>query len=384
MGKFQFKNKVIYILSPEAWGTMRFSKHHYALELSAAGNKVFFIEPPDLSLSGINIKKSNENEGLHIVSYKPVFRAKRFLPDSLFRILLRLQVKLLKSKIGINPDVVFCFDPFRFSNLKWFGAGVNIFFMADLFSTQDFPEEAATADFCLGLSESRLKILRQGPRPAFFINHGLSHFYVEKAKTKLANLEKQVRSTEKRITAGYIGNLMMAALDRKTMRDIIRENTDIDFVFWGQYEKSGQLVAFQSDEVIEFIGFLKEQANVTLRGPVHPEKLSEEIAISDFFWVCWKLGVNRVWDGSNPHKILEYLSSGKPVVAHYVDAYKDSDLIDMMSGENNDDYPRKFHSVIERIKETETIEPQQKRLQFAIENSYSKQLEKIEDIINSL
>src|SRR5690606_22983805 len=158
---------------------MRFSKHHYALELANLGNRVFFIEPPDLNCKGIKVKSAEETDLLKIVSYKPLYRAKRFLPGYIYRLVVKFQVKALISKTGVRPDVVWCFDPFRFLNLNWFGAKVKIFFLADLLSIDDFPEEALTADFCLGLSESRLNQLRQGTKPALFINHGLSSYYVK-------------------------------------------------------------------------------------------------------------------------------------------------------------------------------------------------------------
>ncbi len=40
-------NKVILIISPQAWGKMFLSKHHYAIELAKLGNEVYFLNPPD-------------------------------------------------------------------------------------------------------------------------------------------------------------------------------------------------------------------------------------------------------------------------------------------------------------------------------------------------
>jgi energy-coupling factor transporter ATP-binding protein EcfA2 len=41
------KGKNILVISPEAWGKSKLSKHHYALTLAAIGNKVWFLQPPN-------------------------------------------------------------------------------------------------------------------------------------------------------------------------------------------------------------------------------------------------------------------------------------------------------------------------------------------------
>lgn len=381
--KFEFRNKVIYVLSPEKWGVMRFSKHHYALELASLGNQVYFINPPDLSISGVKVEASQENPLLKIVSYKPVFRGKRFLPGWMYRILLRMQVGILLRKIGAIPDVVWCFDVYRFENLNWFGARNKIFFLADLLSYDYLPGEAVTSDFSLALSESRIKQLKNSGRPVYFINHGLSNYYVRNAQEKL---NKSVNGNQTKssagITAGYVGNLLMEAPDRETMKKIIALHPEITFVFWGQYDNRGNLVGHASREVFEFIDFLKSRKNVVLKGPVHPEVLSKEIEETDLLWVCWRINVSKVWDGSNPHKIIEYLSTGKPLVTHFMDVYKNSALVDMVPDDNNDPYPALFDRVVERVKTGEDPELQKKRIAFALDNSYINQIRRVEDIIN--
>ena len=42
------KMKVL-LISPQHWGTMRVTKHHYAIELAKLGHEVFFLEPTEAS-----------------------------------------------------------------------------------------------------------------------------------------------------------------------------------------------------------------------------------------------------------------------------------------------------------------------------------------------
>jgi len=106
---------------------MKVSKHHYALELAAQNCRVYFIEPPQLSHTGIEIKTCADHPLISIVNYKPVFRGKRFLPSFIYSFLLKQQVKALLKKINAKPDVVWSFQGYLFQNLQWFGAPVNLF-----------------------------------------------------------------------------------------------------------------------------------------------------------------------------------------------------------------------------------------------------------------
>ena len=53
----------IFILSPQHWGTMFLSKHHYAIEFAKMGNEVFFLIHPNqhgrLEKANLMLKKQN-------------------------------------------------------------------------------------------------------------------------------------------------------------------------------------------------------------------------------------------------------------------------------------------------------------------------------------
>ena len=83
---------------------------------------------------------------------------------------------------------------------------------------------------------------------------------------------------------------------------------------------------------------------------------------------------------ANNHKTLEFLSSGKPIVSHYMDEYKDKrNLIQM--ADDNKDLTQVFSEVVENIKIFNSGENQLKRIAFAKENTYEKKLEMIEELL---
>jgi len=378
-------NKTVFILSPVKWGKMRVSKHHYAIELAQAGNCVYFIEPPDITLKkGFVISESGEYKNLFLVSYKPVARGQRFSPAFLYRQLLRIQVQLLLKQVKKKPDLVISFDPCRFENLKWFGAEKTLFFAADLYLSSSVPGEVGTADICLGVSPTIVNLLNKNNPASYYINHGVNAVFVEMAKRqkKQMTLFKGLVPSKAQ-TAGYIGNLLIGSLDRETMRRVIISHPKITFIFWGQYDRGqDNMVAHEAKEVWDFIDFLKESANVILRGPKNQEELALEILQADFFWVCYDLHVSWQVDGSNSHKILEYLATGRPVIANHTLAYNHTDLIYMLQENNNSSYCSLFDKTVEQIKFGEKEELINSRLDFALANAYSRHIELIDSLLS--
>jgi hypothetical protein len=381
---FQFNNKTVFIISPECWGQMKISKHHYAMELANRNCQVFFIEPPLLSAKGILVKNCDENANIKIVQYKPIARGKRFLPRVIYSILIRYQIKKLIKKIGVKPDVVWSFHGYVFENLQWFGAPVTIFFAADLFGNKKLPSEINSATVSIGVSDTIYKLIKEKTKTAFQINHGLQERFVEGGKKLLELLQQP--TLKKNIQVGYSGNLRMEALDRQTMMKVISGNQNIQFIFWGTYSKEGSNLGagFNDKEVDVFIDFLEKAPNVQLRGVVNSSQLQKEIMEVDFFWLCWNLNLSNIWDGSNSHKILEYLSSGKPVVSHYMSSYKDTDILYMLTSKSNENYERLFNDVVDKVKLGESEINIKKRLSFAVNNSYKQQLAFIENKINDV
>ena len=357
---------------------MKVSKHHYAIEMAKRGNTVYFIESPDRSRKkGIAVRPVDNVDGLNLVSYSPVFWGKRVLPGFIYRRLLRKQINRLVGSIGKNPDLVLTFQPYLFENIGDFGAARSIYFASDLSLENRPPGEAVNADVCFAVSATILDQVKQYNPHSFFINHGLSGDFksiaVTAAEQPFAALPKN-----KILQVGYAGNLLMGALDRQTMKKVITDNPEIRFVFWGQYDMvAGKHDAWNHPEVGDFVSFLKQAENVVLRGAVPTDVLAKEMQNMDMLWLCWKIGPG-MWDGSNSHKILEYLSTGRPVVSHFVLTYKDSDILYMPKTTSNDEYPELFEKVVRKLRDGEIVVPSKAQIAFALDNTYARQIERIE------
>jgi len=275
------------------------------------------------------------------------------------------------------------FHGYLFENLRWFGAPVNIFFAADQFFYDEIPPEINSADFSLAISDTIYdRILQKGGK-VFRINHGLHGLFVKGAEELLGNGIAKKSADKKALVAGYTGNLRMQAMDRNIMKHVIENNPDVKFIFWGSHRKNDlNLGGIQDAESDEFIDFLEHSSNVDLRGVVNSEQLYEQMKEADLFWLCWNTGMSQLWDGSNSHKILEYLSTGKPVVSHYVSSYKDTSLLYMLNQKTNTGFEESFKQVLGLIKEGEAKVIIENRLKFAVQNSYANNVHKIAELIN--
>lgn len=361
---------------------MKVSKHHYAMELATRGNRVYFIEPPNLEMNGISVVPCQDNNNIKLVRYKPIFRGRRFLPSFLFGFLLRVQIKKLVKVIGEKPDLVISFHGYLFEDLRCFKATKTVFFAADVFGHQSLPGEVFTSDINLAISDSIYALMKKSGRPVFRMNHGLQKIFADYALTRIEGI-KVANIPNSPLVVGYSGNLRMQAMDLVTMKRVIETFPDVVFVFWGSYESGegnlGSIIDFEMDE---FISFLKTSENVKLRGMISADKLLTEMKEVDMFWICWRIQKTGLWDGSNSHKLLEYLSTGKPVVAHCVSSYQGTAYLWMLEEIKNDLYLDLFRSSLDRVKSNETENEIRHRLKFAIDNSYSSQIDRIEKLLN--
>ncbi len=355
---------------------MKLSKHHYALELAGMGHLVYFFEPANLKSEGV--KKIELTRNLWMVNYPLRARGRGKLPQLIYSTLLHLEVKWLLKQLRLQPDIVWCFDSERLNRLRYFNTAVKIFHPVDFFGDKILLD---TPDFDISLSpmQKQVDALKQKGYPSYFVNHGLSAEFIPYANARQRD-EIADGNVLQRIRAGYVGNLLSEPPDREAMKKVIEQNPNVDFHFWGSYEsKTSNLANFDRPYVFSFVEYLKSCPNVSLHGPLDTAGLAKAIQDMDMFWICWDITrPDSMWNkDTNPHKIIEYLSTGKPIVSHYIEQYAGSNLVDMMKGTENEMYPELFNLVIQKIRMGTEKGMRQQRIEFALQNAYNKHLEEI-------
>jgi hypothetical protein len=377
---FTFRDKTIFILSPEAWGVMRISKHHYAIELARMGNRVFFFEPPSLkgSTRGVLIPT---NEGVQRLTYKPVARGKRYVGSKLYALMQRRQMRRFIRELTGQPDVVWCFDQGTFDDLDIFGAHMRIFHPVDHNLERCMPPVANTADLVFSTSHKILEYMCPKGTRGIFIHHGLNATFEQFARLQLERLSDTEEAEPFRGRIAFWGSLFKESLDRRKVLDLVRSFPTYVFLCWGASSMVQNNLAGKNDaEVAEFIEALSSSPNVRMMGPGMAEDFIAEVPGIDIL-LNVEFEYSARWDNGNPHKLMEYLSTGKPVFSTPALIYADTDLLFVARDE---DVVTDFKTLIGDWTIWSDKKESVKRIEFALRNTYRQQIERIESHINDL
>ena len=369
------ENQNILLISPQPWDHIHISKHNYAIELARRGNTVYFLEPPDAeSLVGVRVDPVAEYEGVYTVRYRPRFPfVLRFHARPLFNLLMQGQIRTILKSIPRRIDVVWSFEFNLFSNLKAFGGSVRIFHPVDPLSEPYQVDVARSADIVFSVSENILSNFKGLDVPAWFINHGLSQPFANVARSSLG----KNRISDGTVRVGFAGNLAHPPLNRPVLRRMVEENPAVEFNFWGPYTTGHSHSQEMTSEISQFIDFLGSRSNARLRGSVSSIDLALQIQPMDCFVTSYSLG-SREYDRSNSHKLLEYLSTGRVVVASRISTYvPHADLVRMPADDDDSALPALLDDTLARLDEFNETQVQANRRRFALDNTYERQVDRI-------
>ena len=371
--------RTVLVISPQPWMHIRISKHNYAIALARQGHKVVFMNPPVNGLATPSLfEESREDDRLEILSYRvPWFARLRFHLPSVFDWLMERQLKRMLQTHQIVPDIVWCFDLNLFPTFGGIAGAAQIFHPVDPLSEPRHIQSATSADLVLTVSTKIADQLAPAGRPVHVINHGLAEPFERLARVRQAELKgvhgrrlTDQSTSKRRPQVGYAGNLGRGPVNRQVLRQIVQQNAQADFHFWGPAEAT-------SNDVTEFIEFLRGQSHVTLYGAVTQEQLADGYCRMDLFLLSYLADLKES-DRSNSHKILEYLSTGRVVVSSRIQAYEDTQNLLMMSGSETDaDLPEIFAKALATLSDLNSVALQLERIALALDNTYDRQIDRI-------
>lgn len=376
--------KTIVILSSEPWGKVMLSKMHFAHELSEQNNRVFFIQPPRKLVEkkdGFKPIKINGEKHLNLIQV-PEHPLRVFGREKFYPLYYRLEKKIIKAikEITGNIDELWNFNPHFITDSNLFEAKKNLLFLYDLYRGKNIIKAASCADGIVSVAQNILNTIQAAQKPTLLLNHGLSGSF-EKFAIKNVGGHKQ----GKRVQIGYVGNLLRGAIDFDAFRQIISKHPNIDFHIWGPsgLKENNVSGADISSEAKEFSDFLHQSGNVTLHGVMVPDDLAREIQSMDGFLFLYDRNKDMN-QASNSHKLIEYLSTGKPVFSLFVSSYKGKDLLVMQDEEDTTGFPDFFSTKVGNISAFTEPAMVSRRINFALENTYNKQISRIRQFNDSL
>ncbi|WPD21324.1 MAG: hypothetical protein SD837_14085 [Candidatus Electrothrix scaldis] len=349
----------ILVISPENWHEHDVSKHHYARTLAERGAVVFFLNPPDNSLNRLSVQQEESTPDLYIIAAPKVASGLRFYPAIVRRWLEKRWLARLEDSIRTKIDIIWLFENSRFFDMRFAGDRLKIYHQVDL--NQDFNPKiaASTADICFCTTDFIKERLIPFNSRTYKIHHGTA---IVKNKESLTT-DQEARFKPDCTHAVYIGNLDMLYLDAELLASVAVQFQQVQFHFIGGYRKDGILW--------RLTGGLP---NVTWWGKVGHRMIPAILDHGDVLLVTYQTEHHK--DQASPHKFMEYLASGKVIASTYTDEYKDKlHLLEMV--ERNDDFPDTFGKIVTNLEKYNGPERQEARIEFARQNTYDKQLDKI-------
>lgn len=352
------KNKNILLISPEPWGHIFVSKHHYAVHLGKRGNKVFFLSPP----SNAQSVEKTEYENVFSISYGGFPQGLRFYPVFLQRYFIRKKFNLLQNLCEVQFDIVWSFDNSVFFDFSTLSQKVlTISHIVDLNQNFNTVKTAKTADLCLGVIPKIVDRLTAHNRYTYLVNHGVQSF-------KEADVSVELPGNN-RVKAMYIGNLNMKYIDWPLLEKLTSKNSHVDFMFFGE----------NNSEMHYFF----DRNNVFYLGKVLAEKIPAYLNCADILLIVYSKGYYKNY--ATPHKMMEYLASGKMICATWTEEYEElheKGLIKM--SRTADEYLKAFSTVVSGLAEHNNIHNQEQRTAYALNNTYDRQIDRIEGFIQRL
>jgi len=379
------QHKTILIISPQDWGKMLLSKHHYALELAKAGNTVYFLQPPDqkaeLPYNSVTILESGLHKNLFMIQHRLFFPFwLKFKAMPVFHALMKQHIRKILKTIDKNIDIIWSFDIGNLYPLDLFPKqSLKVFHPVDEPLQPEAVRAAKGAGIIFSVTNEILSKYENYKLPMHFIHHGVSENF-------LHALGNGTYTTGQPLKVGYAGNLLRNDVDRSTLLVIINENPEVEFHFFGSYKLKQTNIGGSEDEgTKEFIKKLEQLPNVKLHGVLGQEELATAFAAMDAFLVCYDIEKDQS-RGTNYHKLMEYLATGRVIIANNITTYASMPGLIQMTTErtHNNGLPGLFKSVISNLSYHNSPERLDERKRFAASNTYQHQVSRIGEILEPL
>jgi hypothetical protein len=367
-----FRNKNILIISPSPWDVSFPARQHYARELAKSGSFVYYLNPPSKADSKIEL-----SENLWVVDYKL---------NGGFMGLFKLSEANLSEKVNKlidkKIDIIWSFDCNRFRDLNMFGSESYKIYTKEEWNSDHASEVeiANSADIVLCLSEPLKKQLGEVSSKKILFDQALGNVYVE-AGFRKKDIMANTQFASGRIRCGYLGNMQNKHIDTAVFETIIRENPMVEFHIVGPFVKESNL-AGSGNKTWEdpFVELLMSAANVRMYGSLMTVRTAEILQTMDMFLICYETEKNADIV-ANPQKLIEYLSVGNVIVSSLLlDHSANSDLV--LMAKQNKELPALFKQAQKEILHYNTDELRKKRVAFALDHTYEKQLQKLEKIVS--
>jgi hypothetical protein len=354
--------KNILIISPEGWRGLHMSKHHVAQGLVARGNQVFWWGPVR---PHSEVVPPPEKGGVREVAATHWFKGINWLPRALHRWYYGLTIRALERRAGVRFDIIWCFDT---SRLQWFPEhpAFRLLHLVDydiLYSGHGLMREA---DLVVTTAESiNEKVRTIAPRAHI---HKVGHALDPRWTLATEGPEKSWNASPR--TVVYSGQFYNTYIDWEALLTVARAHPALAFKYVGNVDHAFPSVAFQA---------LKELPNVTFTGLKTKDELIPLVRSADMLIFCFNTD-RKMLERANPHKVLEYLSTGNVIVGTWTLEYEaHQDLLRMSPDPKS--FADVFRDAVRHYAMLNSETERAKRIAFAGERTIGHLLDRVEALV---
>lgn len=354
----------VLLISPEAWEAHAVSKHHYARTLASQGHRVLFLGPPEPARRRLTLEPIPEHPGVELVRAPRVAPGLQRMPGALRRWLEHRWLCRVEQQAGCRVEVIWLFENSRFFDLRFAGSRLKIYHQVDLNQSFHPAIAAQTADICFCTSELIRQLLLPHGERIYIIQHGTA----AAASCAVAEVHQAyLRGSQPK--AAYVGNLAIPYLDWDLLVTVVTSHPQVQFHLIGGFNP-------QSEPYRR----LRQSENVTWWGQVDSAAIPAILEQMDILLLCYSQNYQE--QVSNPHKLMEYMASGRTVVSTYTAEYAaHQHLLAMSEAGCNAGFPELFASVLSHLTVYNSPERMAARRAFAADHSYPRQLERIQTLL---
>lgn len=352
----QLRGKRILLFSPEPWHGLHMSKHHLAQALAERGNAVYFLEPPQ----GHHAFSSEHVDGVTVLRYHHWLRGVNLLPAAVNRWYYKRLIGQLAERNGGAFDIIWCFDTSRMQSFPN-GAGYKLLHLADfdiLFMGKGL---IRTADLVLTTGQ----VVADAVAPAArcrVVNIG--HALDERWTKDIATLTERPIDEPRDVV--FMGQLANSYNDWEGFHTVAATHPQLRFTFIGPYDPAFPEPAFH---------LLRALPNVTFTGLKTKDELVPMLRAADILFFGFRSGT-RAKERANPHKVLEYLSTGNVIVGSWTLEYANTPDLFRMAAEGAD-LNIAFNDALRDFSLLNSAEQRARRIAFAMERRMGRLIERI-------
>ena len=359
----ELRGKHVLLISPEPWQGVKNSKHHMAQALADRGNEVCFWGPGDRTAKSIEVVGTGR---LKHVRYRHWFKGVRRFPKAVHQWYYRRMIGSIERANGHPFDVIWCFDT---SRMQWFpGDGrIGILHLVDLDILHQGAPLMRSADIVLTTSAPiRQSVIGEAPQARVHqVGHALYGDWLVGAETLFAPRSRPPR------TIAFAGLLATRYVDHRAMRSIITAHPELEFHLYGPYD--------HPDTSDPDLAINRRLPNTHWHGLVPKEDLIPALRNADLLFFFYRSDI-LLDQLAYPHKMLEYLSTGNPVVCSRTLEFDGrSDLVRMAMDRTS--AVETFRQALASFGADDAEANRKHRINFAREHTIGAFLDRIERLI---